>query len=120
MVLVDTSVWVDHLRAGIPLLSDLLSAGDVATHPSVVGELACGNLTNRTEIMTLLAALPQAKLATHEEAMSLIEIHRLHGHGLGRIDVNLLASAMLSRMPLWTRDRKLHSAAKSLGIAGRP
>ena len=117
MVLVDTSVWIDHLCVGIPLLSDLLAAGEVAVHPFVIGELACGNLTNRTEILTLLSALPSAKLPTHAEALHMMETRRLYGHGLGWIDVHLLSSAMLSHMPLWTRDRRLHSAAKALGIA---
>jgi predicted nucleic acid-binding protein len=117
MILVDTSVWVDHLRQGIPLLSDLLAAGKVATHPFVIGELACGNMANRAEILRLLSALPTVKVATHEEAIHLAEARRLHGRGIGWIDMHLLASALLSRTSLWTRDRNLHSIARTLGIA---
>ena len=86
MVLVDTSVWVDHLRRGESLLQDFLSAGQVATHPSVIGELACGNLANRKEILKLLSALPLVSVATTEEVMHLIEFHKLSGNGLGWID----------------------------------
>ena len=117
MVLVDTSVWVDHLRQEIPLLSDLLSAGKVAIHPFVIGELACGNLANRTEILRLLSALPPVKNATHAEALHLAEARHLHGRGIGWIDMHLLASGLLSHTALWTRDRKLHSIARTLGIA---
>ncbi|MFH1038429.1 MAG: type II toxin-antitoxin system VapC family toxin [PVC group bacterium] len=120
MILVDTSVWVDHLRRGIPLLVDLLGAGEVTTHPFVIGELACGNLANRTEIMTLLSSLPPVKAASHSEALHLVEIHSLQGSGIGWIDVHLLSSALLSRVALWTRDRKLQTAAKVLGITGQP
>jgi predicted nucleic acid-binding protein len=117
MILVDTSVWVDHLRQGIPVLSDLLTAGKVAAHPFVVGELACGNPANRAEILRLLSALPTAKVATHAEVLHLVETRRLHGRGVGWIDMHLLASALLSRTSLWTRDRNLHSIARTLGIA---
>ena len=116
MVLVDTSVWVDHLRQGVPHLSDLLDAGEVATHPFIVGELACGNMVNRAEILRLLSALPTVKVATHDEAFRLTETRRLHGRGIGWIDVHLLASALLSQTGLWTRDRSLHSLVKTLGI----
>ena len=117
MILVDTSVWVDHFRQGIPLLGDLLSEGKVTTHPFVIGELACGNLKNRTEILTLLASLPSVKVANHLEALHLVETHALGGTGIGWMDVHLLAAALLNRVPLWTRDRKLHAVAKAMGIA---
>jgi predicted nucleic acid-binding protein len=120
MILVDTSVWVDHLRQGVPLLGDLLTAGEVTTHPFVIGELACGNLTNRAEILRLLTSLPSVRVATHTEALHLVEAHRLHGRGLGWTDVHLLASALLSQAALWTRDRRLHAAVKTLGISERP
>jgi len=119
MLLVDTSVWVDHFRQGIPLLDDLLNAGEVATHPFVIGELACGNLKNRSEILALLSSLPSVKVANHPEAMHLVDAQSLSGTGIGWIDVHLLSAALLNRMPLWTRDRKLHAAAKVLGIAGK-
>ena len=115
-VFVDTSVWVDHLRRGEPLLQDFLSAGQVVTHPFVIGELACGNLSNRKEILALLAELPQITGATHDEVMHLIEKRKLNGKGLGWTDMNLLASALISRVPLWTRDRRLAEVAKTLGI----
>lgn len=116
MILVDTSVWVDHLRQGVPLLGDLLAAGEVVTHPFVIGELACGNLANRTEILSLLSALPSVKVATHAEALHLVEAHHLPGQGLGWIDMHLLASARLSQTGLWSRDRRLHAVVKQLGI----
>jgi predicted nucleic acid-binding protein len=118
MVLVDTSVWVDHLRQGVALLDDLLTSGQVATHPFVIGELACGNLKNRKEILALLSNLPSLQLASHEEALHFIESHSLHGSGVGWMDVHLLASASLSHVPIWTRDDKLRKAAVKLGIAG--
>jgi predicted nucleic acid-binding protein len=117
MILVDTSVWVDHLRHGIPRLGDLLNSGEVGTHPFVIGELACGNLKNRKEILTLFSSLPSVHIASQAEALHLVEAHSLPGTGIGWIDVHLLASALLSRTPLWTRDRKLQTAAKALGIA---
>ena len=119
MVLVDTSVWVDHLRNGVPLLGDLLRAGEVVIHPFVIGELACGNLKNREEILALLTALPVATEASHAEAFHLVKARALHGKGIGWVDVHLLASAVLSRTALWTRDRNLQAAAKKLGIAGQ-
>lgn len=118
MILADTSVWVDHLRQGLPLLGDLLNAGEVAAHPFVIGELACGNLKNRNEVLTLLSSLPSVKTATHQEALHLLATRSLSGAGVGWIDVHLLAAALLNRVPLWTRDRKLHAAARALGIAG--
>ncbi|OGV89379.1 MAG: ribonuclease [Lentisphaerae bacterium RIFOXYB12_FULL_65_16] len=120
MVLVDTSVWVDHLRQNVPLLCDLLEAGEVTIHPFVIGELACGNLANRTEILARLSSLPLVTVATHSEALHLVGVHNLHGGGIGWIDVHLLASALLSHVPLWTRDRKLHAASKALGIGEKP
>lgn len=115
-VFVDTSVWVDHLRRGEPLLQDFLSSGQVTTHPFVMGELACGNLSNRGELLALFAELPLVTIATNEEVMHLIERQKLNGKGLGWIDMNLLASALISRIPLWTRDRRLAAIAKTLGI----
>jgi len=98
------------------LLQDFLSTGQVATHPFVIGELACGNLSNRDEILALLSELPRVSIATHDEVLHLIERHRLTGKGLGWIDLNLLASALISRIPLWTKDRRLATIARTLGI----
>jgi predicted nucleic acid-binding protein len=117
MVLVDTSVWVKHLRDGDIVLEDLLEDGHVACHPFIVGELACGNLKNRAEILALLQALPMATVAEHGEVMRFIEDNRLMGKGLGFIDLHLLASAVLSGIQLWTIDKRLHQVSLKLGIA---
>lgn len=117
MVLVDTSVWVEHFRRGLPELANLLDAGSVVCHPFVMGELACGNLQNRHEILELLQTLCTCPVATHEEVLSFIEAHHLMGRGLGYIDMHLLASAKLSGIPLWTLDRPLMAAASHLNVA---
>ena len=117
MILVDTSVWIDHLRAGNPDLYDLLYNEQVLFHPFVIGELACGNLGNREEILTLLTALPQVKVAEHEEALQLLESKRLYGKGLGWTDVHLIASTLLAGCMLWTFDKSLRRAAKTLQIS---
>jgi predicted nucleic acid-binding protein len=117
MVLVDTSVWVAHLRQGTIGLAALLNEGRVMCHPFVLGDLACGNLHNRAEILALLEALPRAILAEHEEVLKFIEVHGLMGQGLGYIDVHLLASARLTGIALWTIDQKLYEAALKLGLA---
>jgi predicted nucleic acid-binding protein len=119
VVLVDTSVWVDHLRRNIPLLADTLEAGEVVTHPFVIGELACGNLANRREILRLISSLPHVPVATHAEALHLIESCRLQGRGIGWIDVHLLCSSRLAGVSLWTGDRKLQAAAQALRLARR-
>ncbi|MBI5585390.1 MAG: type II toxin-antitoxin system VapC family toxin [Deltaproteobacteria bacterium] len=114
MVLVDTSVWVRHFREGDPHLVRLLEAGEVLFHPFIVGELACGNLKNRREILSLLELLPLAVQAKHGEILKFIEQNRLMGKGLGYIDVQLLASAVLTGIPLWTLDKKLNEANEGL------
>lgn len=116
MVLVDTSVWVDHLRFGDPQLASLLEDGDVACHPFVIGELACGNLPERTELLGRLNEMPRTDLASQAEVMSMIEAHRLMGTGIGFIDVHLLASARLNGMLIWTRDLPLRKAAAKLDV----
>jgi len=117
MVLVDTSVWVAHLRDGRVGLEALLDKGHVLCHSVIEGELACGNLKNRSKILSLLHALPTAIHAEHEEVMQLIENHSLMGKGLGYIDVHLLASAILTKVPLWTLDKKLNEVSSKLGVA---
>jgi predicted nucleic acid-binding protein len=117
MVLVDTSIWVSHFRAANSHLQGLLLKGEVILHPFIIGELACGNLRNRQEILSLLRALPLATPATHEEALLLIENHRLMGLGLGYVDIHLLAAALLTVVPLWTDDKNLREAAARLQIA---
>ncbi len=117
MTLVDTSVWVAHLRAGNARLAELLRTGEVLCHPFVIGELACGNLRNRQEVLVLLAALPQVSVADHGEVMTLLESSRLFGCGLGWVDLHLLTSALLSHCGLWTLDRPLQHAATALKVA---
>lgn len=114
MVLVDTSVWVSHLRETHAGLVDLLNGGEVACHPFVIGELACGNLKNRTVILALLEALPMTVPVEHKEVLAFIKGHDLMGKGLGYVDVHLLASAILTGLPIWTLDKKLAQAARTL------
>lgn len=120
MTLVDTSIWVDHFRTADPALVGLLKRGWAAGHPAVTGELACGNLHQRATILADLAALPQAVEATNGEVMDLIERSRLHGLGLGWVDVQLIASALLCQCKLWTRDKRLERAAQSVGVQTGP
>lgn len=117
MVLVDTSVWIDHLTKGNGRLAQLLNEGMVMSHPFVIGELACGRLRNREEILGLLAALPQAPVADHDEVLRLIDRHSLFGRRLGWVDVHLLASTLLAASALWTLDKPLNQAASALRIA---
>ncbi|MBI1821262.1 MAG: type II toxin-antitoxin system VapC family toxin [Nitrospirae bacterium] len=116
MVLIDTSVWVTHLRNGTPGLETLLNNGDVLCHPFIVGELACGTLKNRNEILSLLQAIPKSVKASHEEVMQFIENYSLMGKGLGYIDIHLLASALLTNVPLWTLDKKLNEVSSKIGL----
>ena len=112
MILVDTSVWIDHLRKGDAELARTLEAGDVLTHPFIIGELACGNLTRRTPILGLLRTLPAAQVATDDEVLGFIERRKLMGRGMGYIDAHLLASIALTRgSRLWTRDKRLAAVA---------
>ena len=118
MILVDTSVWVDHLRANDPALAKALETGIVLTHPFVIGELACGNLKNRGELLALLQDLPASPVATDGEALAFIEARSLMGRGIGYIDVHLLASAALAGdTRLWTRDRRLADVAAGIQLA---
>ncbi len=117
MILVDTSVWVSHLRDGNSKLEQLLNDGDVLCHPFIIGELACGSLKNRSEILTLLNALPKADILDDEEVLLFIEKNNLMSKGLGLIDIHLLASAVLSEAALWTLDAKLKHEAHILGIS---
>ena len=116
MVLVDTSVWVDHLRKTEPALVLLLNNSLVLMHPFVRGELACGNLKDRRKLLADLAALPAAKTASTEEVFDLIELRKLSGRGLGWTDVHLLASALISNARLWSIDKRLHDAALELKL----
>jgi predicted nucleic acid-binding protein len=116
MVLVDTSVWVAHLRDGKIGLETILNDGHVVCHPFIVAELACGNLVNRAEILSLLQVLPMAIQVEHEEVMRFIENYCLMGKGLGYIDMHLLASALLTNIPVWTLDKGLSDASSALRI----
>jgi predicted nucleic acid-binding protein len=116
VILVDTSVWIDHLRKGDEELARLLNEGVVMCHQFVIGELACGNLKNRTEVLSLLAALPSCPVASHAEGLHLVTERELAGKGIGWIDVHLLASALLSNCTLWTRDKALRAVAGALEI----
>jgi predicted nucleic acid-binding protein len=116
MVLVDTSVWVEHLRSGNVGLENLLNEGHVVCHPFIAGELACGNLSNRSEILSLLQALPLVDHAEHEEVMHFIGNYSLMGKGLGYIDMHLIVSALLTKVPIWTLDKKLKEVSSKLGL----
>jgi predicted nucleic acid-binding protein len=117
VILVDTPVWVDHLRAGDPALAELLERTAVLAHPWVTGELALGRLSQRQEILRLLDALPQAEVATPAEVAVLIERHRLYGLGIGYVDAQLLAATLLTAgARLWTRDKRLAGAAARLDV----
>ena len=119
-VLADTSVWIAHLRQGEPALSRLLNDGLIQMHPFVLGELACGNLNRRAEILSYLATLPEAPRARDSEVMNLLELRKLWGQGLGWIDAHLLASALIARTALWTLDRRLNEAASRLELNWPP
>ena len=116
MILVDTSVWIDHLRTGDDALVRALEEGDVITHPFVIGELACGNIRNRAAVLRFLEDLPRARSATHEEVMAMVDGRHLMGLGIGYVDVHLLAATALTpSTSLWTRDKRLSGAARRLG-----
>jgi predicted nucleic acid-binding protein len=117
-VLVDTSVWINHFRRSNSDLEFLLEEGRIATHPFVIGELACGSIRGRDEILRLMDALPVVTVATDDEVRTFITRHHLQGTGVGWVDAHLLASARLSRQALWSADRQLRSAALRIGVAG--
>ncbi len=118
MILVDTSVWVDHLRRGDAALAAALDASVVAIHPFVIGELACGLLKSRGPLLGLLKSLSRLAAATDEEVLEFIERHRLMGRGLGYIDVHLLAATVLQAdVRLWTRDKRLKLVAVEMALA---
>ena len=117
MVLVDTSIWIDHLRDDDPDLISLLDGGQIVIHPMVIGELACGNLPNRFDVLEHLEGLPQVSVATDDEVLFFIEQRRLMGTGIGYIDAHLLAATTFDRSTqLWTRDRRLMSIAMEFDI----
>jgi predicted nucleic acid-binding protein len=119
MILVDTSIWIDHIRTPNNRLISLLEAELVSVHPMVVGELACGDLADRVTTIYLLGLLPQVTVATDNEVLFFIDRHRIAGKGVGYLDMHLLAAAALGGLKIWTRDRRLDEVAKSLGLNAR-
>ncbi len=118
MILVDTSIWIDHLRSGDTRLVDLLDRSQVLIHPFVIGELACGTLRNREEILRLLNDLPPSPVASTAEALHFIEHNQLMGQGVGYIDVHLLAAtALADNALLWTGDKRLMKVASKMKLA---
>ena len=116
MTLVDTSVWIDHLRSRNASLVALLESDHVLTHPFVIGEVACGNLSNRRQVLELLQSLPAAVRAADAEVLALVEGRRLYGTGVGWVDVHLLAAALLTPCGIWTLDARLREAAEDAGV----
>ncbi len=120
MILVDTSIWIDHLRSGSPALVTLLQGDAVCTHDFVIGELACGNLRNRVEVLGLLQSLPRLSAATEEETLFFIEQQQLMGRGIGYVDAHLLAAAVIRNVPIWTKDKRLKAIAEENSWAYAP
>ena len=119
-MLVDTSVWVNHLRSGLHSLAAALENSEVMIHPWVIGELACGNLRDRNHVLDLMRSLPAATVATDAEVLRLIEQEQLMGRGIRYVDAHLLASTRLSRCRLWTDDHRLRNLALELGVGMQP
>jgi predicted nucleic acid-binding protein len=116
MVLVDTSIWVAHLRNGNRQLEQLLMDAEVICHPFIIGELACGNISNRSKILSLLKSLPLAPVLEFDEFLFFIDENQLMRIGIGFVDVHILASAKLSGTLLWTADKRLSAAAINLSL----
>jgi predicted nucleic acid-binding protein len=117
MILADTNVWIKHFRESDAELISQLNVGFVACHPFIIGELACGNLGNREEILMLLQALPSSPVVEVTEILEFIENNSLMGRGLGYVDIHLLASVIIGNIVLWTYDRRLNEAAIELGVS---
>jgi predicted nucleic acid-binding protein len=120
VILVDTSIWIDHLRSGSPALAALLQNEVVCTHDFVIGELACGNLRNRAEVLGLLQSLPRLSAATEDETLFFIEQQHVMGRGIGYIDAHLLAAAVIRDIPIWTKDKRLLAIAEEKEWAYAP
>ena len=120
MILVDTSVWIDHFRSSNRVLAELLDEGQVLVHPFVLGEIACGNLRNRKEIVSLMRALPMAPKASDCEILFFVEQHNLMGCGIGLIDIHLLASCLMQPCSLWTASQRLKAVATNFEAAFDP
>ena len=118
MILADSSVWIDHLIVEDPHLVSMLDQQEILIHPMVIGELACGNMRDRADMMRLFRRLPKILAASHDEVLFLIEYHQMMGRGIGFIDAHLLAStAMTPSTRLWTNDRRLMVLSSELGVA---
>lgn len=120
MILVDTSVWILHLREGNAHLKKILTQARVLTHPFIIGELSCGSMRNRRFILDLLEDLPKVNSAEHDEVIKLIETRRFYSKGIGWIDAHLLSSALISGVQLWTFDQRLRQLALQLKINYSP
>lgn len=116
MILVDTSVWVNFIRSNNLVLASLLEERQVSIHDFIIGELACGNLHNRKEVIESLSSLPHLPLASHEEVLYLIDSKKLIGKGLSYVDFHLIASALLTEVPIWTIDQRFNQIIGELGI----
>ncbi|MHB8478177.1 MAG: type II toxin-antitoxin system VapC family toxin [Steroidobacteraceae bacterium] len=117
MILADTSVWIDYFHEGLPELAERLCLSTVVMHPFVVGELACGNFSNRDATFELLQQLRSVTVAEHHEVLSFIRARKLYGRGIGYVDAHLLAAAVIEGCQLWTRDKRLHALAATVGVA---
>ena len=120
MTLVDSSIWIDHIRMSDAVLAGLIDRRQVLVHPFVIGEIALGAIRTRAAVLAALGELPSSPIASHAEVVHMIEEHRLYGRGVGYVCAHLLAAARLRRATLlWTRDRRLHAIADELGVAAR-
>ena len=117
-ILADSSVWIEHFRKGSQAMVRRLEAGEIVIHPFVAGELACGSLRNRAQILTWLTHLPSVGVVSDAEAMRFVEARRLFSRGLGWVDVHLLAGCLLTGVRLWTLDKALRDCAREMGVAG--
>ena len=120
MILVDSSIWIEHLRRESATVSLLLASHRMLVHPFVIGEIAVGNLRNRRQVLDTLRDLPAAVVASDEEVLEFIDRYLLAGRGLGYIDVHLLAAARLSDAGLWTADKRLQASAELLSLSAKP
>ena len=116
MILVDTSVWIEHFRTVNSELVTLLAEGQVLTHPHVIGEIACGSHRQRQQILSLMPLLPRARVASDAEVLTLIDDYELFGKGIGWIDAHLLSACLLSGATLWTLDKKLDRLARIVSV----
>jgi len=120
MILADTSVWIEYFRDDLPELGERLRRHEVVMHAFVVGELACGNFSNRKATMELLQQLRSVTVAEHDEVMTFIRSQKLYGRGVGYVDVHLLAGAAIDQCQFWTLDKRLNAVAASIGISVNP